>query len=82
MWCNFIVMASTIIMATWIAWLYKRNGELAKERDRIHFKLLSTMDILNLSAETGKVVSEELREANARIKELEERLEDYEHYKL
>lgn len=82
MWCNFVVMASTIVLATWIAWLYKRNGELAKERDRIHLKLLSTMEILNLSAESGKVVSDALCEANGRIKELEERLEDYEHYKL
>lgn len=82
MWCNFVVMASTIVLATWIAWLYKRNGELAKERDRIHLKLLSTMEILNLSAESGKAVSDALCEANERIKELEERLDDYEHYKL
>ena len=82
MWCNFVVMASTIVLATWIAWLYKRNGELARERTRIHIKLLSTIEILNLSAESGKAVSDALREANARIKELEEILEDYEHYKL
>ena len=80
MWCNFVVMASTIVFATWIAWLYKRNNELARDRNRIRLKLLSTTEILNLIAASGKAVSDALLEANARIKELEEKLDDYEHY--